>query len=708
MSIKLFEHNQKAYEAAVEMLAETGKAAVIHPTGTGKSFIGFKYCEDNPDKAFCWLSPSRYIFEMQIKNLEKTGEEIPKNIKFFTYKKLSLMTDEEICEIKCDAAILDEYHRGGALTWGLSLTKFLENNSNLPIIGLSATNIRYLDNQRNMAEELFDGNIVSEITLGEAIVRGILPAPKYVMTVFFYQKDLEKYTKKNNIDNLCCVDSIKEEMRVAITYYNYFDEYANVVNERFEIIDMVVDCRRLFKELDETLTVSWDIMYENVRKYYIATGGLIFSREQRSEYCTLIKWINTQRNISAGKALGELTEEQIKKLDEIGMRWESVNDVSWKRNFDAYKKYVENGGDLLVPQDFITENGVEIGKWLSMLRIYKKSGIRNNYFTAERENALEKVGIIWNKVDFVWERNYQALLSYYKREENIDVPVKWVEDEVKLYSWLADLRKKYRGYAKSNQGTITDIQIQRLNELGMRWQSQADLIWEEGFEHAKAHFEETEAADAPFVYVAPDGYKLGSFLSKCREKFAKGKLSEERISILNSINMVWNKSRKNYWDTCFEYAKAYYEEHSDLNIPPDYKADGIWLNKWLNEQRQIMLGKRKGKALTDEQIEGLKSISFTGETPREIHWKTMLEADEKFYKGNGFGAKIPNDLVVDGTFLKTWVNNEQAISVGKLSNPRTREQIEKLKKIGIIKTKNQTDKKRRVCKDVQNEKGIML
>ena len=39
MAIKLFEHNQQAYKSVVAMLAETGKAAVIHPTGTGKSFI---------------------------------------------------------------------------------------------------------------------------------------------------------------------------------------------------------------------------------------------------------------------------------------------------------------------------------------------------------------------------------------------------------------------------------------------------------------------------------------------------------------------------------------------------------------------------------------------------------------------------------------------------------------------------------------------
>ena len=62
----LYSHNQLAYEAAATMLAERGKAAVIHPTGTGKSFIGFKLCEDNSDKTILWLSPSKYIYQTQL------------------------------------------------------------------------------------------------------------------------------------------------------------------------------------------------------------------------------------------------------------------------------------------------------------------------------------------------------------------------------------------------------------------------------------------------------------------------------------------------------------------------------------------------------------------------------------------------------------------------------------------------------------------
>lgn len=38
MALQLFEHNAKAYKAAVDAMQKYGKAAVVHPTGTGKSY----------------------------------------------------------------------------------------------------------------------------------------------------------------------------------------------------------------------------------------------------------------------------------------------------------------------------------------------------------------------------------------------------------------------------------------------------------------------------------------------------------------------------------------------------------------------------------------------------------------------------------------------------------------------------------------------
>ena len=149
MGILLFPHNEAAYRCAVSMLAETGKAAVIHPTGTGKSFLAFKLCEEYPDKTVCWLSPSDYIFKTQKENLSSAGGKVPENITFFTYAKLMLMSESEISEIHPDYIILDEFHRCGAEMWGKGVQNLLNAYPNAPVLGLSATNIRYLDNQRD-------------------------------------------------------------------------------------------------------------------------------------------------------------------------------------------------------------------------------------------------------------------------------------------------------------------------------------------------------------------------------------------------------------------------------------------------------------------------------------------------------------------------------------------------------------------------------
>ena len=120
MSISLYPHNQAAYVSAVTMLSEHKKAAIIHPTGTGKSFIAFKLCADNPDKRICWLSPSEYIFRTQLENLQKaSGGYVPENIAFFTYAKLMNMSDDEIKDVRPDYIILDEspLRRGNVGNW---------------------------------------------------------------------------------------------------------------------------------------------------------------------------------------------------------------------------------------------------------------------------------------------------------------------------------------------------------------------------------------------------------------------------------------------------------------------------------------------------------------------------------------------------------------------------------------------------------------
>lgn len=61
MSFELKPHNEQAYNNTTEMYKKSNLVAIIHATGTGKTYIGGKLIEDNPDKKFLYLSPTNII-----------------------------------------------------------------------------------------------------------------------------------------------------------------------------------------------------------------------------------------------------------------------------------------------------------------------------------------------------------------------------------------------------------------------------------------------------------------------------------------------------------------------------------------------------------------------------------------------------------------------------------------------------------------------
>ncbi len=195
MDISLLKHNTEADEAVLLILAESGKAAVVHPIG--KSIIAFQLCADPSVQTICWRALSKYIFETQFENLKAVSDRYePENLKLLTYAKLTPMSENDNIETASDYIILDKFHCCGSSFWKQGIWNFLNAYPNAPIPGLFVTNVRYLNNRRDMADKRFDDNITSEVTLGDAIVRNTLPPLKYVLWVYFCQQDLEKYQKR--------------------------------------------------------------------------------------------------------------------------------------------------------------------------------------------------------------------------------------------------------------------------------------------------------------------------------------------------------------------------------------------------------------------------------------------------------------------------------------------------------------------------------
>ncbi len=613
--IKLFEHNETAYISAIRMLTETGKAAVIHPTGTGKSFIAFKLCYDNADKKICWLSPGEYIFKTQCENLAAAGSAVPRNIAFFTYAKLMLMTDAELEEIKPDYIILDEFHRCGAEMWGQGVKRLFNLYSDTPILGLTATNIRYLDNRRDMADELdkvfakhmpkrdgkyivfcasfdhmnemadkakewfakvdsephiykaysndpaaskafsaFKADVSKHLKLLYSIdmlnegihvdgIEGVILLRPTVSPIIYKQqirRALSAGKKSNpvifdivlNIENLYSIGAVEEEMQIATAYYRSLGEESSIVNDSFSIYDEVKDCRELFSRLNDVLTVSWQTMFEQAKKYYSENGDLeVPARFITNDGYSLGHWIYNQRAVRKGQQTGNLSEEQIEKLNSIGMRWDLYTDYSWEKNFNAAKNYYEKNGHLDVPSRFVTRDGLPLGAWLSSLRTWKSSGIHPKYLSAERKKQLESIGMIWSKLDYYWEQNFSEALRYYRKNGDLLVPSNFVTDNgVRLGSWIFRQRKLHSGSCKGTP------------------------------------------------------------------------LTAEQTARLNSIGMVWEP--EDPWLMSFNLVKGYYKEHGNINISQSTVVNGVWLGKWIAEQKKRL---KSGKH-SDKQREYLNNL----------------------------------------------------------------------------------------------------
>ena len=200
MGVELYKHNKIAYDKVKEMFETESRVAVVHPTGCGKSFIALKWLEENRDKRALFLAPTVSILRQITKHIEACGmsmRDFPL-LRRYTYSKLSKMTETEIADLGAEIVILDEFHRCGAEEWSKGISGIINVDAQTKILGFSATPIRYLDEHRDMAEELFHGNVASEISLTEAMTDGILPMPTYINAVYSFQDDIDTRQQRIN------------------------------------------------------------------------------------------------------------------------------------------------------------------------------------------------------------------------------------------------------------------------------------------------------------------------------------------------------------------------------------------------------------------------------------------------------------------------------------------------------------------------------
>ena len=212
MGISLKKHNEKAYQKIKDMLKETDRAAVVHPTGTGKTYIALKWIEETSGKTI-YVAPSNHILNQVKEDVEKAKEsgEISdeqykryKEVKYVTYTSLMELSK---MESGYDNIIIDEFHRCGAPEWSKGVDRIIKQSPNAKILGMTATPIRAVDN-KDMADAIFKGNVASEMTLEEAVAEGIIEAPIYINGIYSLQEEIKR--AESNIEKISNEEAKKE------------------------------------------------------------------------------------------------------------------------------------------------------------------------------------------------------------------------------------------------------------------------------------------------------------------------------------------------------------------------------------------------------------------------------------------------------------------------------------------------------------------
>ena len=520
MGIQLFKHNEEAYKAVVTMLEEEGKAAVIHPTGTGKSLIAFKLACDYPSNHFLWLSPSEYIYKTQLENL---GMEFP-NIQYLSYSRL-MKSEDSVEDLHPDYIILDEFHRCGAREWGRSVRKLLHTYPEAKLLGLSATNIRYLDNQRNMAEELFDGNVASEMTLGEAIVREILPEPKYVIAMYSYGKELEKLKQRvqalSNQGLIAENQKLLEQLRRALEQADgmniVFEKHMEHKNGKYIVFcsdkehmeEMKSHVGEWFHGIDAKPHVYTAFYSDPATSKEFAAFKKDDSEHLKLLFC--IDMLNEGVHVEDvdGVILLRPTTSPIIYLQQIGRAlsagskkepviFDLVNNFDSLYCIDCLKEEMEEAFVL-----FPRTNG-EGEHFGDRFRIIDETKDCRELFRKLNENLSS-----------AWETYYLAARQWYLEHGELKIPKSFVTPTgLTLGSWIQTQRRVRAGNVP---GSLTEEKVKKLDEIGMIWDVSASS-WEEAMDELRTYYREHGDADVKAKYVSPDGFRLGSWVQNLRGK----------------------------------------------------------------------------------------------------------------------------------------------------------------------------------------------
>lgn len=237
------------------------------------------------------------------------------------------------------------------------------------------------------------------------------------------------------------------------------------------------------------------------------------------------QWASVKRK---RRRRGELDPEQVRQLDALGFDWVKPFvfgpqlEANWRKRVRDLKAFEQKHGHCQVPVRARARRG--LGVWVGNVRQdYRAGKLRE-----DRIRELNSLGFAWKPTNLSWEGHWAELAAFKRRHGHCRVPQQYAANPA-LGAFVANAREAWRS------GTLSADQIRRLDSLGFGW-APMKSAWERRyaelvlFHQQHGHFR-----------VPQRGLQsaLGSFVVRLRKHRRLGRLSAQRIELLDRIGFVW-------------------------------------------------------------------------------------------------------------------------------------------------------------------------
>lgn len=685
MSMTLNPVNEAAFQKAVQSLETLNRAAVFHPTGTGKSCIAWKVVEAHPQTTFFWLVAGAQRLALRQAELTRyNGGTLPGNVRFCDCEKLAAATPEQwvrLGEQKPGCIVLDCYHELSAVCWAQSVQKLLRMCPQAKVLGLGVPNGAPVC---AAAQELFADCIVSHMTVAEAMAAGTMPVPSAYAALLWPQEE-ELATLRARIKNLCMP---KGDTSLRVQYEELSWSLRQVENLTVLLPRLLSDTSGHYLVLFESAAYQEKLGTELEQLLRTVDPAVRFYAADHACFADSAAVETFLSDTAPGPKVllcvnAPGVQQPLEGLAGVILVRQSSLMSTFKQML--CRALVAAGSRSVPVFDLVAQfEGLGNGRTLQRdcTEAMTRAGSKTPGFRQERpmQQTYRLYGKLRREMEARWEVLCQAAAAAAAKEGTLELPRSYtIHSGVPVGKWLELQRQVQAG---QRPGRLTAEQAAKLEKLGIRWNHRLEAAWEKGFASAQKYRTEHGDLLVPVRYRDKNDFALGEWIVYNRQRYLGGNLTQNRIERLEAIGMVWSTSN-DLWEQNYATATQYYLEHGDLEVPIKYETpSGFGLGVWLGAQRAA----HKAGELPQEQVERLDALGMDWTNRNDRKWMSLYDVAAAYYHEHG-NLNVPSEYVTpDGVLLGKWVARQRYayLNPDRSSARVTPERKALLDKLGMV------------------------